>query len=50
MNYIKVKKNLFIILVYTDSIKRYIFRGLYEVNSTDKKTANKLYAPFMGKI
>ena len=41
----KSKKNLFIILVYTDSTQRYIFRGLYEVNSTDQKTANKLFAP-----
>ena len=45
----KSKKNLFIILVYTDSIKRYIFRGLYEVNSTDQKTANKLFAPGYGQ-
>ena len=41
----KSKKNLFIILVYTDSIQRYIFRGLYEINSTDHKTANKMFAP-----
>ena len=41
----KSKKNLFIILVYTDSIQRYIFRGLYEINSNDHKTANKLFAP-----
>ena len=45
----KIKKNLFIILVYTDSIHRYIFRGLYEVNSTDQKTANKLFAPGYGQ-
>jgi hypothetical protein len=45
----KSKKNLFIILVYTDSIQRYIFRGLYEVNSTDQKTANKLFAPGYGQ-
>ena len=45
----KSKKNLFIILVYTDSIKRYIFRGLYEVNSTDKKSANKIFAPGYGQ-
>ena len=41
----KSKKNLFIILVYTDSIQRYIFRGLYEINSNDHKMANKLFAP-----
>ena len=41
----KSKKNLFIILVYTDSTHRYIFRGIYEINSTDQKTANKLFAP-----
>ena len=41
----KSKKNLFIILVYTDSIQRYIFRGLYEINSNDHKTASKLFAP-----
>ena len=45
----KSKKNLFIILVYTDSIQRYIFRGLYEINSTDQKTANKLFAPGYGR-
>ena len=45
----KSKKNLFVILVYTDSIKRYIFRGLYEVNSSDQKTANKLFAPGFGQ-
>ena len=45
----KSKKNLFIILVYTDSTQRYIFRGLYEVNSTDQKTANKLFAPGSGQ-
>ena len=45
----KSKKNLFIILEYTDSIKRYIFRGLDEVNSTDQKTANKLFAPGYGQ-
>ena len=41
----KSKTNLFIILIYTDSLQRYIFRGLYEVNSTDQKTASKLFAP-----
>ena len=45
----KSKKNLFIILVYTDSIKKYIFRGLYEVNSNDQKIANKLFAPGYGQ-
>ena len=45
----KSKKNLFVILVYTDSIKRYIFRGLYEVNSNDKKIANKIFAPGYGQ-
>ena len=45
----KSKKNLFVILVYTDSIKRYIFRGLYEVNSLDQKIANKLFAPGFGQ-
>ena len=45
----KSKKSLFIILVYTDSIKKYIFRGLYEVNSNDQKTANKLFAPGYGQ-
>ena len=45
----KSKKNLFIILVYTDSIKRYIFRGLYEVNSNNPKIANKLFAPGYGQ-
>ena len=45
----KSKKNLFVILVYTDSIKRYIFRGLYEVNSNDNKIANKIFAPGYGQ-
>ena len=45
----KSKKSLFVILVYTDSIKKYIFRGLYEVNSNDQKTANKLFAPGYGQ-
>ena len=45
----KSKNNLFIILVYTDSNKRYIFRGLYEVNSNDQKIANKLFAPGYGQ-
>ena len=45
----KSKKNLFVILVYTDSIKRYIFRGLYEVNSSDQKFATKLFAPGYGQ-
>ena len=45
----KNKKNLFVILVYTDSIKRFIFRGIYEVNSYDHKTANKLFAPGFGQ-
>ena len=38
----KSKKNLFVILVYMDSNKKFIFKGLYEVNSTEQKTANKL--------
>ena len=45
----KSKKNLFVILVYTDSIKKYIFRGLYEINSSDQKTANKIFAPGYGQ-
>ena len=45
----KSKKNLFVILVYTDSIKKYIFRGLYEVNSSDQKIANKIFAPGYGQ-
>ena len=31
------------------SIKRYIFRGLYEVNSNNPKIANKLFAPGYGQ-
>ena len=35
--------------MYTDSIKKYIFRGLYEVNSSDQKIANKIFAPGYGQ-
>ena len=45
----KSKKNLFVILVYLDSNKKFIFKGLYEVNSTEQKTANKLIANEYGQ-
>ena len=45
----KSKKNLFVILVYMDSNKKFIFKGLYEVNSNEQKIANKLFANEYGQ-
>ena len=45
----KSKKNLFVLLVYKDTKERYVFRGLYEVNTKDKQTAHKLFAPDFGQ-
>lgn len=44
----KSKKNLFVILVNIDSNNKFIFKGLYEVNATENKTATKLFGTGIG--
>ena len=45
----KSKKNLFVILVSVDSNKKFVFKGVYEVNSNEQKTASKLFVNESGQ-
>jgi hypothetical protein len=45
----KSKKNLFVILVSVDSNKKFVFKGVYEVNSNEQKTASKLFVNELGQ-